>query len=429
MKMLRKLNFEFVDNTLYKIEYHGPGRNETDKHTVIAAYHKTDEKFHYEFGHPYDLATKKITSSVIGIRTQEFHKISPVDPYERHYWKEAVADFMLSMRRSGGIPTCVEDVENVDLYREDTEVFDFQKIRSNHYRLGPLNYKDIYDNLVTGLSSYVNRYHLKSLILGVSGGIDSTVVAAIACEVCKHTGCELIGLSLPTSTNENDEITAADLVGAEFCTEFHKKSITNVYEAVSMHCAGSTGQDARTHIAEGNIKARLRMLMLYDMASIRQGIVLDTDNLSEHYLGFYTVHGDVADFNPIGHLWKHEVYGLAKWMLKNVYPNSEALKASIALTPTDGNGVQAGGDIAQIAPGHTYEDVDDILMTHLHAKECPDDETRKEIMRPLYEKYGDETVTRVIDRYVNSDFKRRHAPLVIDIFDANILENDCKLVY
>ena len=50
------------------------------------------------------------------------------------------------------------------------------------------------------------------------------------------------------------------------------------------------------------------MIMLYNAASIFKGLVVDTDNLSEHYLGFWTMHGDVGDFKPIGKLWKTEVY-------------------------------------------------------------------------------------------------------------------------
>ncbi len=78
MKMMRKLNFNFVENTLYKIEYHWPGRTEKDKRTVIAAYVKTDEKFHYLFKHPYNVNSKTIEAESIGIRTQEFHSILPV---------------------------------------------------------------------------------------------------------------------------------------------------------------------------------------------------------------------------------------------------------------------------------------------------------------------------------------------------------------
>ena len=427
MKMIRKLNFDFVDNTLYKIEYHGPGRNENDAQTVIAAYVKTDEKFHYEFGHPYDPKTGKITASSIGIRTQEFHSIRPVDAYERHYWKEAVVDFMMSIRKSGSVPTCYERVDEVDMYNGNAEFFDFQKIRQDHYRTEPLDYKDVYDNIVTGLSSYVNKYHLESLILGISGGIDSTVIAALSKEVCKHTGCKLIGISLMTNTNQNDEVDAASLVGAEFCTEYQKCTIEEEYKVLDAMCDRINGEGNPT--SRGNIKARMRMITLFDASAKNKGIVLSGANRTEIELGFSTLGGDsIAAISPLSETWKHEVYGLAKWMLKNIYIDSAALKASIALTPTDGNGVQAGGDMAQIAPGHTYEDVDDILMTYIEYKSHHPEEYQI-AMNELYEKYTKETVDRVIERYHKSAFKRLHIPLGIDIFDACIVEADGKLVY
>jgi NAD+ synthetase len=427
MKMLRKLNFDFVDNTLYKIEYHGPGRNENDAQTVIAAYVKTDEKFHYEFGHPYDLETGKITASSIGIRTQEFHSIHPVDAYERYYWKEAVADFMMGIRKSGSVPTCYERVDEVDMYKGDAEFFDFQKIRQDHYRTEPLDYKTVYDNIVTGLSSYVNKYHLESLILGISGGIDSTVIAALSKEVCKHTGCKLIGISLMTNTNQNDEVDAACLVGAEFCTEYQKCTIEEEYKVLDAMCDRINGEGNPT--SRGNIKARMRMITLFDASAKNKGIVLSGANRTEIELGFSTLGGDsIAAIAPLAETWKHEVYELAKWMLKNIYIDSAALKASIALTPTDGNGVQAGGDMAQIAPGHTYEDVDDILMTYIEYKGHHPEEYQI-AMNELYEKYTKETVDRVIERYHKSAFKRLHIPLGIDIFDACIVEANGKLVY
>ena len=90
------------------------------------------------------------------------------------------------------------------------------------------------------------------------------------------------------------------------------------------------------------------MITLYDIASKEGGIVIDTDNLTEHFLGFFTIHGDDSDFNPIGGLWKHEVYELAAWMKENVFKDSESLEASMAIVPTDGNGVRRR-DLAQIA--------------------------------------------------------------------------------
>ena len=286
-----------------------------------------------------------------------------------------------------------------------------------------LDYAKVWDNTVTGLKNYLEKFNLQSMVLGISGGIDSTVVAAVSCEVSKQLNIPLIGMSLMTTTNEPDEVTASDYVGSEFCTEFIKTEITQAYKSVLAQCCSNTGVNVRTTIADGNIKARLRMIMLYDIASIRKGIVLDTDNISEHQLGFWTIKGDESDLSVIAGLWKHEVYEFAKWIFENKYPESLALQASIALVPTDGNGVQAGGDMAQIAPGFTYNDVDDILMTYLEYSGNHSEEYQI-AMDELNNKYGAETVERVLRRHRSSQFKRWHLPLIIDIDSGEIRQND-----
>ena len=275
-----------------------------------------------------------------------------------------------------------------------------------------LDYSVVYENIIKGIKNYCDVNRIKTLVLGISGGIDSTVTAALA----KASGIRLVGISLPCSTNKDDEVTAASLVGEEFCDSFKEISIQGAFECVEKMCTEASGKES-TPISQGNIKARLRMITLYDIASKEGGIVLDTDNTTENLLGFYTIHGDVGDFNPIGELWKHEVYGLAKWMNENVYKDSKALEASIALIPTDGNGVKEGGDLAQIAEGKTYDDVDEILDTKLN---------HTETYEAICEKHGEDTVKKVYERSDNSEFKRKHRPFIIDISSGDTLEKNGK---
>lgn len=303
------------------------------------------------------------------------------------------------------------------------------------YRTEPLDYEKVFNNLVNGIANYVKDNHIETLVLGISGGIDSTVTAALCkAAIDKHlNNVILAGFSLMCSTNQADEVSAASLAGNEFCTTFNEENLQDVYETVEDFCKGTISNIDATPISRGNIKARLRMLTLYDIASRTRGLVVDTDNLTEHFLGFWTIHGDDGDFNPIGGLWKHEVYGLAKWIKENVYKDSKALEASIALIPTDGNGVKAGGDLAQIAPGKTYDDVDEIL----HAWVGLDPRIKEDVIhnyfdygvfKKLCEKHGYETVERVIMRSVRSEFKRRQRPIIIDIFNGNITEKNGKLI-
>ena len=321
-----------------------------------------------------------------------------------------------------------------------------------YVRVTPLDYAEVYKNLVGGIKSYCEKNHIKALVLGISGGIDSTVCAAL----CKQVDLPLIGISMPCSTNEADEVSSATLAGNEFCATFEEINLEGVYETVEDFCRGTLHNIDATPISRGNIKARLRMITLYDIASRMGGIVVDTDNLTEHFLGFWTLHGDDGDFNPIGCLWKHEVYGLAKWMKKNVYKDSKALEAAIAIMPTDGNGVKAGGDLAQIAPGKTYDDVDDILYHWVNLSEkiksmyaadgltesiknsLFDNENEevkqrrmeycqksgKEFVPTLGDKYGVDIVRGVCMRSWKSEFKRKQRPFIIDPFKGTILEKN-----
>ena len=302
------------------------------------------------------------------------------------------------------------------------------------YRAEPLDYKNVYNLLVGGIKSYCEKNNIKTLVLGISGGIDSTVCAALCKRVVDTYDGQLalIGISMPCTTNEADEISSARLTGEEFCTYFKEVNLQNAFKCVEAFCENAN-DSVSTPISQGNIKARLRMITLYDTASKLGGLVVDTDNLTEHFLGFWTIHGDDGDFNPIGCLWKHEVYGLAKWMKENIYKDSKALDAAIEIIPTDGNGVKAGGDLAQIAPGKTYDDVDEIL----HAWVGLDDRIKSSVIaeyfnhgvfKALCEKHGKDTVEAVIMRSVRSEFKRKQRPFVIDVYNGNILEKNGSLM-
>ena len=280
-----------------------------------------------------------------------------------------------------------------------------------------MDYQKVFETMVQETAKYLTNSGLKTMVLGLSGGIDSTVTAAICHEVVKRNpeqGFKFIGVSLPCSTNSKDENDSAMLALKGFCTEYWVENLQKEYLLMKATCEQHYES---TRVSQGNIKARLRMIYLYNIASVTKGMVMDTDNLTEHYLGFWTIHGDVADYNPIGGLWKHEVYELCKYLYTNVFINeneasNQALKSAYGITPTDGNGVEAGGDMAQIAPGHTYEDVDDILNTYLQAKD--NEQQLAQAMDRLNKAYGNETVERVLARHRNSEFKRRRLPIAIE---------------
>ena len=298
------------------------------------------------------------------------------------------------------------------------------------------DYKKVFDTIVEQTAKYVTDNDLKAMVLGISGGIDSTVVAAICYEVSILTGVPLIGRSLPTKYNKKGETTTADLVGKAFCNDFQTFNIGNMYENVLDELVETS--DEQTPIANGNIQARLRMIYLYNLASIYKGIVMDTDNLTENNLGYFTIHGDVGDFNPIGGLWKTEVFKLAEFLVEKYsmqshffetyeiqkaansdFARCNAVAKSLKLKPTAGLGI-TNNDLEELG-AESYEQVDSILHEILCWKWIEDQNPSNPKER--YQKFMEdqqmlnipiEVIKNVAKRHFYSSFKRKRLPIKID---------------
>lgn len=317
-----------------------------------------------------------------------------------------------------------------------------------------LDYGKVFEVLVKETANYVKVNNLKAMVLGISGGIDSTVVAAICHEVSKQTGIPLIGRSLPIK-NKSDEFDVSKLVGEAFCNDFKVYRLERSYRAALFDACTDAGDvnmansyyldeleemPSRTPIANGNLQARCRMSHLYDIASRYKGLVMSTDNQTEYQLGFWTIHGDVGDFDPIQDLWKTEVYGLANYLrdrykskaleaLHNDYKEtcdkyramSYAVYSSCKLIPTDGLGI-SNSDLEQIG-AKSYDEVDDILSRYIPFKEYrqkhgeplhPHDEmAESDCWSQLCVRHGEDVVNKVWSRHLASEFKRKKAPIYI----------------
>jgi len=315
-----------------------------------------------------------------------------------------------------------------------------------------MDYAKIFDTMIKETQNYMESNNVWAMILGISGGIDSTVTAAICHEVEKRNPeLKFYGISLPCTSNTIDENNSATACMKAFCKEGQYWT-ENLQKEFLFMKASFSQRHSPTTIGLGNIKARLRMMYLYDLANYTKGLVMDTDNLTEHYLGFFTIHGDVCDLNPIGGLWKHEIYGLAKYIrdkyehdlhhypmspdsfdymddkvaMENISNKIKALDHALGIRPTDGNGVNDFGDMGQIAPAFVhdknvdaYTKVDDIIQTYLHAvTQFPDE--RDKIIQELRDKYDIDnnevtyhTVNDVINRIKRTEYKRKGLPVVI----------------
>jgi len=282
-----------------------------------------------------------------------------------------------------------------------------------------MNFIDDYPNVLSvirnGIKNYLVKQNLKSVVLGMSGGIDSALVAAIVKPVCDELNIPLIGRSITIESNKKDEIDRSIKTGKAFCTDFeHIEILSPTYQIllknINLKNDNYPSDDFSTKIRNGNVKARLRMITLYNLASLTGGIVMGTENLTEHYLGFFTIGGDeISDFEPIKYLWKTEVYNLAEWMLKNdlkTFFEQVTLQECIDANATDGLGI-SNTDLDQILPDwrnrHSntrsgYNEVDLIFIKLFTSNDNSFIELEKH---------------PVVQRYLKSDFKRKR-PICIE---------------
>ena len=205
------------------------------------------------------------------------------------------------------------------------------------------------------------------VVLGMSGGVDSALTAAIF----RNAGYTVVGVTMPIHQD-----VAETQRGIEACQalaiEHRHIDLSQLYDATLEAQAVldpkllTDGDDKAVRVRRGNVRARLRMITLYNLASHLGGMVGSTDNLSELGAGFWTLHGDVGDFSPIQALLKSwEVPYLARL---NGVPES-----TVRATPTDGLGIDAG-DEAQL--GCSYLEWDLAVLALAYEVDIPDEDRR-----------------------------------------------------
>ncbi len=248
------------------------------------------------------------------------------------------------------------------------------------------NYKPVVEKIRQKLYEYVKQSSLQSLVLGISGGIDSALTAALAKPVCDQLNIPLIGRSITIETNKIDEIQRAADIGKHFVTDFKEVDLTSGFQTllsmVTEHEIDSDKSTLSYKLRQGNVKARVRMIYLYDLASKHKGMVLSTDNYTELLIGFWTLHGDVGDYGMIQSLWKTEVYAMSEYLAADMEEGQrKALLDCVQAVPTDGLGI-TNSDLEQIK-AKSYQEVDKILLKLVNNEELGDLKNHPVVLRKL----------------------------------------------
>lgn len=200
--------------------------------------------------------------------------------------------------------------------------------------LNPRQTRKITEMAVTEMAKYIKDAGIKTIVLGISGGLDSAVMAVLGLRTidklrADNYECSYIYDFLDIES-QPDDLKKARVLAHECGFELGEHDYTDWYRQSPIRLSPHL-ELPKVRVAKGNLKCRIRMLHLYDRAQLYDGIVLDTDDLSELLMGFWTRHGDVGDIKVIQHLTKDEVRDLGEYL--------GITKLILGSAPGDGLGV------------------------------------------------------------------------------------------
>lgn len=253
--------------------------------------------------------------------------------------------------------------------------------------------------LTLGIRDFAAKCGLQTAFVGLSGGIDSAVVAALAVRALGPD--RVVGVSMPSDYSSRGSVDDAAALAKNLGIEMKTAPIGDIYRAYLSTFGGSWGKDA-PDLAEQNLQARARGTILTSLANkTHRGFVLTTGNKSEMAVGYCTLYGDMCGaLAPVADAPKRLVYQLAGWLNadRELIPRSSIEKAPSAELKPDQK------DQDDLPP---YDQVDDALEAWVQARLSP---------ARVAKAVGDRKVAEtLLDRMDWSEFKRRQAAPALKI--------------
>ena len=249
-----------------------------------------------------------------------------------------------------------------------------------------VNWQDIKEQLIDFLQVEVNKTGLNKVTVGLSGGLDSAVVAVLCKEVFKDKlNCVLMPSQFSSKSSIDDAV--------ELCKTHDIK-----YEIVSIEPMLSSFINSmdEDRLRIGNFSARMRMSVLYDISSREKSLVVGTSNRSELLLGYGTIFGDIAcAINPIGNMYKSDEFEFAKFIGVTDAILNKAPSADLWEGQSDENEL-----------GYSYEEMDAVL------KPMIDEEKNKDALVKLG---FNKILIDMIDNRVKSNAFKGKLPIIADI--------------
>jgi NAD+ synthase (glutamine-hydrolysing) len=255
--------------------------------------------------------------------------------------------------------------------------------------------ESIHHALVLGLRDYVNKCGFKTVVLGLSGGIDSAVTAAIAAAALGKD--KVVGVAMPSRFSSGHSVADAEALAKNLGIQFHIVPIKSVHDAYEETLA-PVFKGLERDVTEENLQARVRGGLLMAFSNKFNHLLLTTGNKSEVAVGYCTLYGDMCGgLAVISDVPKTTIYELAEWINQNA--GRELIPRNTITKPPSAELRPNQVDQDSLPP---YEVLDAILHRYV--------EEEKGAGEIIGEGFDPATVTRVIKLVDRSEYKRRQMP-------------------
>ncbi len=251
------------------------------------------------------------------------------------------------------------------------------------------SWKLIETHLLEFLRDEVEKTGITKVVVGLSGGLDSAIVATL---LQKVFGNRVLAVMMPSQYSSKESLEDANRL-------IEKLKIDSEIHLIDKYLNIFNSQNPKaSNIRIGNFSARIRMSILYDISARDNRLVIGTSNKSEILLGYGTIYGDLASaVNPIGDIYKSDLFSFAEYL---------DIPESIRKKPPSADLYQGQSDEKEM--GYSYFEIDRVLKMFVEERLSRDTILEKVENRDL--------VDMVIDRIYNNQFKRK-MPIVAKITD------------
>ncbi|MCX7864670.1 MAG: NAD+ synthase, partial [Novosphingobium sp.] len=271
--------------------------------------------------------------------------------------------------------------------------------------------EDIYCAMVLALRDYVERNGFPGVVLGLSGGIDSAVCAAIAVDALGADRVWAVMLPSRYTSRESleDAEACARALGCRFSIMPIEPAVAG-FDAMLAEIFAGTNRD----LTEENLQSRIRGVALMALSNKFGAMLLTTGNKSEMSVGYATIYGDMAGgYNPLKDAYKTTVYAIARWRNRHrprigLGPEAPVIPRNILIKPPTAELREGQKDSDSLPP---YEVLDPILLGLV--------ENEKSVDQLVSEGHDRETVVRIERLLHLAEYKRRQAPPGVKLTSRN----------